>query len=955
MDGDSEFDSIGLMGFMKTKTGLLVGIIGFVLVPGAVSAATLVPGGTYNGGLIFNEAGSPYVIDGEVYVGFGTVHFGAGVVVKFKTATSSLTIHTDANSQVTSTATKENPVFFTSYKDDRLGGDTNGDGGASEPAPGDWGFVSFNCGTSWHYPELEYMRVYYGGSGIGQSEPFAMKVCYQKYSGRPIEDFTLANVEVANNLHGLYVYSNGHNVTLTDSSIHGNTEYGARSSKDCTWLHLWCSVDMRGNWWGSVDGPRADDNPDGSGDVVIGPNNKTKPWLTEDPLAIELEPQYEECCSSVLFLPGMRGSVLKTDLSDNLTDTLWPPALGGGAFRNDLEQLALTPEGESVNDVYIEGLMETIYGVSIYDGFVDFMDETVAAGTIAEWEPIPYDWRYSPERVVTNGVKTKDGTISLVEEIERLAANSDTGQVTIVAHSMGGLVGKVLIKRLEEMGKADLIDSFVMVGTPQLGTPQAAASLLHGSGEEFPNNAFILNGLVTDAATVRSIGQNMPGAYDLLPSPRYFEEVVDPIIWFDPITDTYEDWANYWQLRINTHVAFTEFVTGQGVARTDPDPSDLQTPEILQTGLLGASTAFHNVYDSYGYPENIRVVQIAGWGIPTVKAIEYTAWHYDLEEDYRVVPTIEGDKTVVYSSAVAGISDEYYFFNLHQYGGSGFAHVNLLNASTIHSVIGAVLQEEDIKTSPVLTITKPDPTTLGTQIIVSTHSPVILGAYDTNGNFTGIHPAQDLNAAVLSITEDIPGSTFTAAGGSQYIFLPKNGTYEFVYKGIDTGSTTVTIEDFSNDEVTPIVRYTDIPTTANTAAEFEVNTTTPEETQLNVDIDGDGVAGLLILADDSVLTLDELLNLLKSRVEGLGHPQAKYPLLALVKLLEREIKKKNGERPSFLKKVLKSKADDIHDWKILKILEQIERRVEKSIEKGWVDNEEAQTLQNLLLHIESKL
>ena len=117
---------------------------------------------------------------------------------------------------------------------------------------------------------------------------------------------------------------------------------------------------------------------------------------------------------------------------------------------------------------------------------------------------------------------------------------------------------------------------------------------------------------------------------------------------------------------------------------------------------------------------------------------------------------------------------------------------------------------------------------------------MVLGAYDSSGNFTGINQNQDFSSDFLAIAENIPGSTFLHAAESQSIFLPKGGDYDFVYKGTGDGPTTIEIELFSGDTVTPIVTYSEMPTTETTEAEFTVSSDSPENTEINLDLDGNG-------------------------------------------------------------------------------------------------------------------
>jgi len=632
--------------------------------------------------------------------------------------------------------------------------------------------------------------------------------------------------------------------------------------------------------------------------------------------------KYKECCSSVAFIPGLKGSKLAIG-----SDTIWPPSL----FSNDVPQLALTPEGESVNDVKVIGTLDSFYGVPIYSGFETFL-EGLKGTVIADWKSLPYDWRYAPDTIVNKGVETPNGVSSMKAEIEKLAEDSDTGKVSIVAHSYGGLIGKQLIKTLIDYDEESLIDSFVMVGSPQLGTPQAIASLLHGDGES------IFGGVVVNKSASRTVAQNMPSTYLLLPSQAYFKKVTDPVITFNESAQFTLDWRNYWGLGINSFLDFFSFATGGGVTRTKPQSFETQKPEILSPTIFAEANTHHATLDTMQFPQNIRVVQIAGWGLPTVKSVEYRNEHF--QQSYRTQFTIEGDQTVVYPSAVSG-SQLGYFFNLYKYNRiqnvSSVSHTNLLSSTPIQSFLYDLLRFGNIADTEFITSIKPTPDLSNDQITVSTHSPVVLGVYDEFGRFTGIDQSQDLNADFLRVTQDIPGSSFINTGDSQYLFLPENGTYRFVYKGTGTGSTTVELGTLVNDISRATAMFTDIPTTNTTSAIFTINQLNPTETVIAIDTNGDSLPDLNVVSDSKDLSLSEIVAMLKQKVQALQvRDPLKKSILKTIEVLERKIARQKTKKASkivmnlqtvILRKADKGKVNETDAGEIIRLLELLESKI----------------------------
>ena len=83
----------------------------------------------------------PVVNDGSATVSYNTtLVFDSGSVLKFRNA--SLFVQIQGSSiQVRGGPNPADQVYFTSYADDTIGGDTNGDGNSSAPTGGDWGGI----------------------------------------------------------------------------------------------------------------------------------------------------------------------------------------------------------------------------------------------------------------------------------------------------------------------------------------------------------------------------------------------------------------------------------------------------------------------------------------------------------------------------------------------------------------------------------------------------------------------------------------------------------------------------------------------------------------------------------------------------------------------------------------------------------------------------------------------
>lgn len=582
--------------------------------------------------------------------------------------------------------------------------------------------------------------------------------------------------------------------------------------------------------------------------------------------------------SSVLFLPGIQASRLYTKDEAGDENRIWEPNINA-----DVAKLEMTEDGFSVDDVYTRDVVDEIFGVNnVYQTFLDMLEELESDEIIADSVAFAYDWRFGIQDIVVSGTKYENEVKSLVDELESLAEGSYTNKVTIIAHSNGGLVAKALIRELDRLGKTDLVDKLVMVGTPQLGTPKAIGVMLHGLGQQAGA------GLIIDDETARAVIKNMPGAYTLLPSQKYFDKSGDIVVTSDQSENTTSVRA-YGE--INSVLELNNFLLDTSNLRDDS--VSINEPSTLNSDLINNLAETRTWLDSWEAPAGVEVYEIIGTGIPTIKSFEYKSFPCASAvavvcasgQYMKAYPTFSsaGDETVMALSAEGYDGDKVsakvdLFLEGEQFLVKQRRHVNLTESPTVQEYLDSIIRFPYL--NDTLEIPEDFVDVSREYTIIGSHSPVALIIEDDAGNQVGVIDGE--------VIENIPGSQYIELGGSTYIAIPKETKYTAKIKGTGTGLYSITVDKLNGVGQTSEYVYRGASTTPQMQAVFTASST--GFSNIETDLNGDGLIDLKQTLDGKIIppVIVYTYSDLTLRVKGLG--LAKLPqqlLLVQVQLAER--------------------------------------------------------------------
>jgi pimeloyl-ACP methyl ester carboxylesterase len=496
-------------------------------------------------------------------------------------------------------------------------------------------------------------------------------------------------------------------------------------------------------------------------------------------------PASTEAANTVIFIPGIMGTEIWTNPQNgNAAERRWLPngELGNVLnVRDQTRELAVNQSGTPINDLDIRGPIGEYY------------DEMVRSLRNEGYNVIEfgYDWRLSNN----NNAK----------KLEELVDSLNVNKVSIVAHSMGGLIASKYLAN--KQSNADKVDKFITLGTPYYGAPKALYIMENGEVSSWMNNQVI-------SKVIKEMAPNMKSIYQLFPTKKYFEG--------NPY---------YVQVRYDNTFRKNEYKK-LSYANTHQFYQDYRTEWLNEDHFSLAEDFAESLIDNMSRINSVDRYFIVGDQVSTIGVVvpelnetwNRSGYNYAHIDDTK---PINGDGTVPVMSANMNKDTDpdktYYIQEKHD---------SLANNQTVIRQVVNILDNrpgrvEGMRKNPKET----------KKLKLKVECPVELHVYDQDGNHMGPVSENDVEEGILSGTYYLLGD--------EKIALLNDGDYQVKMVGTDYGKMTFTMlwYDEENEEEQTI-RFDDVPLTPTTL----ITTTTNREGNivLTLDENGDNVIDEII-------------------------------------------------------------------------------------------------------------
>ncbi|MFS0837054.1 alpha/beta fold hydrolase [Paenibacillus sp. 1P03SA] len=504
---------------------------------------------------------------------------------------------------------------------------------------------------------------------------------------------------------------------------------------------------------------------------------------------------------TVIIVPGIAATGIKENKDS--ASFVWKPNVKSLAY--DFEQIALNDNGIPKHSVFIDEPLREYYGT--------LKDDLMRSGFDVIY--FGYDFR------LDNSITAKQ----LEERINEVLSSKGIVKVSIVAHSMGGLVATKYIAN----GNSSKVDKLITLGTPFLGSPKSVYTLQTGRFLDDFRDLVLKKYL-------KPLALNMQSIYQLIPNESYFL-----------YNHTHYLKAKY----------FNNWYEKDVIA---PQKTYQDTKYFLADSVAGFKKGLLNIAENYHYSfelvkslNSVDSYQIIGENKSTIGEIitSYQKKNGLYVQSGKVdINPVNGDGTVPIISANIGnlLNKNAYYVKAE--------HSNIpSNYSARNAVKNILLNKKD-------SIQLPRISKSSRKYKLKIECPVDLHVYDSLGNHMGRTKGEEY-------AEDIESGSYFESDDMKIAFLNKDN-YNIELKGTGEGEMTYTLQEWDEaDKLVKTIRFENVAIHPST--KITSNTNLDDQIVLKVDNEGDGIADTIIAPSailDDVQSTDQEPPLIDMKLQG---------------------------------------------------------------------------------------